>query len=110
MDFLNIILPANFRAVPHMRKKTRHSLIRTPHTHPPDPGEHRRAHGLWGHLASALHLPGHTHAHAVPGHRGPMLTNRRGTLALRWSLTRNAAFMSTLLIPITMSQYVCLRL
>jgi len=70
-----------------MRKKTRHSLIRTPHTHPPDPGEHRRAHGLWGHLASALHLPGHTHAHAVPGHRDPMLTNRMGTLALRWSLT-----------------------
>src|SRR3972149_2720516 len=87
MNFLNIILPANFRAVPRMRKKTHHSLIRTPHTHPPDPGEPRPAHGLGGPLASAPHLPGHTHAHTVPGHRDPMLTNRMGTLALRWSLT-----------------------
>jgi len=79
-----------------MHKKTRHSLIcNLRHGHPHEQGSRDQANdhssqdqaqGVWGHLAIAFHLPGHGHAHAAPGLRDPMLTNRLGTRALVWSL------------------------
>ena len=72
-----------------MSRQTRHSSglqhqQPQPHTHPRD--HHTHAGGLLAGLASAFHLPGHSHAHGLHGQRDALFTNRLGTRTLGWSL------------------------
>lgn len=66
-----------------MQKPKRYSpLVHNDHDH----HQHTHPQGWWANVAAALHLPGHTHNHEAPWRGDPILTNRRATRTLIWSL------------------------
>ncbi len=48
--------------------------------------EHAHGDGLWGTIASALHLPGYAHSHEGPARTDALFNNELGIRTLKWSL------------------------